>query len=118
VYNDDDIYNAIVKVCGEGYDKSGYYEAVHDLLRLSKDDDEDADKWIVLVEHKDNHGKRFDFPNEDEARSEYHRLVESEKSEPRYSRIELDHFDEFGTQDTVECWQADSDDDEDDEESA
>jgi len=43
-------------------------------------------------------------------------MVESEKSEERYWRIELDHFDESGTQDTIECWQAD--DDEDDDESA
>ena len=76
----------------------------------------DAGKWIVQVEYKDNHGKRFDFPNEDEARSEYHRMVESEKSEERYWRIELDHCDESGTQDTIECWQAD--DDEADDESA
>ena len=27
-YNDDDIYNAIVKVCGEGMDKSDYYARV------------------------------------------------------------------------------------------
>ena len=31
-YDDKDIYCAIEKVCGEGYDKSEYYAAVHDLL--------------------------------------------------------------------------------------
>ena len=40
-YNDDDIYDAIVKVCGEGFDKDAYYAGVHDLLR---DDSEDEDE--------------------------------------------------------------------------
>jgi len=83
-----------------------------------------AGKWIVRVEKKvvEHEGytyehlysdKQINFLNEKEARSEYHRLVESEKSEPRHWRIELGYIDKDGDQEAIECWQADDEDDDD-----
>jgi hypothetical protein len=77
-----------------------------------------AGEWIVQVEKKVVSGEhegiiheQFAFDSEDEARSEYHRLVESEKSEPRYWRIELGCIDKDGDQEAIDDWQANDDDD-------